>query len=130
MNKKKTPKDEKKKQQQLSLVYDTRNHNKNVHFPLVRRVSQPGRELKKNRQRRHPSHLPRRLGIMTIATESVNETEIGSENQAEDRPRERESLNARGSAKGRGIGATKGATPRTGQDIERDLDRPRSHHVR
>lgn len=85
----------------------------------VRHVSQPGQEQKKNRQRRLPSRLPRRLGIMTIATESVNETEIENENQAEDHLNEKENLNANENGNGKEIVVMKERTLRIGQDIRR-----------
>lgn len=90
-----------------------------MNFPLVQHVSQPGRELKKNRQRRLPSHLPRRLGIMTIATESVNETEIENENQAEDHPSEKENQNANENGNEKETGATKEEILRIVQDTRK-----------
>lgn len=84
----------------------------------VRHVSQPGQELKKNRQRRLPSHLPRRLGIMTIATESVNETEIENENQAEDHPKEKENRSANVNENEKEIAVTKEETLRIVRDTK------------
>lgn len=56
---------------------------------------------------------------MTIATESVNETEIENENQAEDHLNEKENQNASENENGKEIVVMKEETLRIDQDIKR-----------
>lgn len=58
------------------------------------------------------------VGIMTIATENVNEKGNGNEKQAEDRPNVNESLNAKEKENARGIVETREATLRIVPDID------------
>lgn len=55
---------------------------------------------------------------MTIATESVNETEIENENQAADHRRENENQNVNGNENGKEIAVTNVETPRIVRDIK------------
>lgn len=59
------------------------------------------------------------VGIMTIATENVNETEIENENQAEDHLNEKENLNVNENGNGKEIVVMKEETLHIGQDIKR-----------
>lgn len=63
------------------------------------------------------------VGIMTIATENVNETEIENENQAEDHLNEKENPNVNESGNGKEIVVMKEETLRIGQDIKWDSKR-------